>query len=116
LSRIDGNPLPPDGPLESAAEDPMDLADARVGESFAPVLAASLVAVVPAIRPMLDVLSTVAMVPTFVEPGVQRLEQLGIDPGDLHLANERPDVFLDLPHIPASGRWLDVEHVEPAIQ
>jgi hypothetical protein len=51
-----------------------------------------------------------AMVAAPAKPRVERLQQLGVDPGDLDRAEQGPDVLVGLADVPEPGRWFDVEH------
>jgi hypothetical protein len=116
VSGIDRNPVPPDGAIKRTAQNPVDLPNRGVGKALAHMRPAPLVAAVFQGRPVLDIPATVAMVAALTEPRVERLQQLGIDSGNLHLAEQRPNVLLDLQDVSALGRRLDVEHFEPPVE
>lgn len=58
--------------------------------------------------------STVVAAPA--QHGIERFQLLSVQAADWQLAQQRPDVLVQLLDVPLPGRRLDVEHLEPAVE
>jgi hypothetical protein len=113
---VDSDPAPSGSAAERAAEDPVDLADAGVGESAAPVGAAPTVAGVGPVGAVLGVPPAGAVITTPAKGGVEGLQDLGVQASDLQVPELRSDVLLDLADVPAPGRRLNVEDFQLPVE
>jgi len=66
--------------------------------------------------PMLNLRSTVAVVPTPSELGVERLQDLSIDPAHLHGAENRSDVLTDVTLVAGLCVRSNIEQLEVPIE
>jgi hypothetical protein len=72
----------------------MDLSDGRLGERYADVRLASVVAVVrPGVPVIYVLLPLVTVIPAAQKFRVERVQNVGVDRADLRLSDERHDVL-----------------------
>jgi hypothetical protein len=135
FGRVDRDPLPHDGPVEGAADDPVDLPDGRVGEPAAHVRLAGpparvaagrvgrhagiVVVFVAAVRlagPLLQVWSAVAVVPVAAELSVEGVQGFDVEPGQRQRPKNGPDVLADVALVAPTGRRVDVEDLHPLVE
>lgn len=94
----------------------MDLPDGRSSERPTFVWHAPVVALVLAGRPVLQEWPAIAMGSTSAQLGVERVHQIGVERTDPHLADQRPDVPLDMAAVGAQRRLLDVEKLQVLVE
>lgn len=95
----------------------MDHPDASRGQRPAGVRPATLVARVWTAGAVLDQpFAPRTVIAAAPQLGVERFDRLCIQSADLDVADERPDVPVDVAEIAMAGRPLDLEDVQPAIQ
>jgi hypothetical protein len=65
---------------------------------------------------VLDVFAAVAVLPALPQLGIEPLDGLGVEPADLHGADRRTDVFLDLADVPLPGGGLELDDLEVPVE
>jgi hypothetical protein len=116
LDRVDRDPPPAHTPRVGAVEHEVDVPDRGRRQRAAGVRTAPVVALVITRRPMVGPARSRAVVTAPPELGVERVERLGAYGAGLRLAEERSDVFLQVPGVHPVRRPADVERLQIPVE